>query len=119
MQEEFTLLRILVSVGDICRDGPEAQRVHNGEGPCAHGEDIAQDAAHACGRTLEWLDVAGMVVGFDLEGAGPAVAYVNDAGVFARTLHHAIALGGQPLEVNAVTCRSSARSTSRCKYPAQ
>jgi hypothetical protein len=33
-----------------------------------------------------------MVVALDLERAGPAVANVNDAGIFARPLDHAIAL---------------------------
>ena len=47
------------------------------------------------------LDVAGVVVRLDLEGAGPAVAHVDDAGVFARPLDDAIALGGQALEVHA------------------
>ena len=50
------------------------------------------------------LDVAGVVVRFDLEGAGPAVADVDDAGVFARPLDDAAAdrcLGGQALEVDA------------------
>ena len=42
-----------------------------------------------------------MVVRLDLEGAGPAVADVDDAGVFARALDDAVALGGQALEVNA------------------
>ncbi len=44
---------------------------------------------------------------FDLEGAGPAVADVDDAGVFAGALHDAAGAGGalaargQPLEVDA------------------
>ena len=38
---------------------------------------------------------------FDLEGAGPAVAHVDDAGVFAGPLDDAIAFGGQALEVHA------------------
>ena len=43
-----------------------------------------QDAADAGGRALVGLDVAGVVVRFDFEGACPAVAYVDDACVFAR-----------------------------------
>ena len=45
----------------------EAQRVHHGDGPRAHGEDVAQNAADAGGRALERLDETGVVVRFDLE----------------------------------------------------
>jgi hypothetical protein len=93
-------------------DRAEAERIHDGEGTRVHGEDVAQDAADAGGRALVGLDVAGVVVALDLEGAGPAVADVDDAGVLAGALDDAIALGGQALEVDAAeTCRSSARST--------
>ncbi len=37
----------------------------------------------------------------DLEGAGPAVADVDDAGVLARPLQHALAARGQALQVHA------------------
>ncbi len=82
-------------------DRAEAERVHDGERARAHGEDVAQDAADAGGRALIRLNVAGVVVRFDLEGAGPAVADVDDAGVFAGPLDDAIALRGQALEVDA------------------
>ena len=82
-------------------DGPKPQRIHHRQRARAHGEDVAQNAAHAGGRALERLDVAGVVVALDLESAGPAVAHVDDAGVLARPLHDAIALGGQALEVDA------------------
>ena len=42
-----------------------------------------------------------MIVRFDFEGAGPAVAHVDDAGVFAGPLDDAIAFGRQALEVHA------------------
>jgi hypothetical protein len=42
-----------------------------------------------------------MVVGLYLEGAGPALAHVDDAGVLSRPLHHTIAFGRQALEVDA------------------
>ena len=92
----------------------EAQRIHDGEGPRAHGEDVAEDAADAGGRALIRLDVAGVVVRLDLEGAGPAVADVDDAGVLAGALddRRASRPGGQALEVDAARiCRSSARAT--------
>ncbi|MBI4875128.1 MAG: phosphoribosylformylglycinamidine synthase subunit PurL, partial [Acidobacteria bacterium] len=63
--------------------GAEAQRVQHRDRPRAHGEDVAQDAAHAGGGALERLDEAGVVVGFDFEGDGPAIADIDDAGVFA------------------------------------
>ena len=82
-------------------DRAEAERIHDGQRPRAHGEDVAQNAADAGGRALKRLDVAGVIVGLDLEGAGPAVADVDDAGVLAGPLHDAVALGGQALEMHA------------------
>ena len=90
-----------VSVAGLGGDGTEAQRIHDGQRPRTHGEDVAEDAADAGGRALEWLDVAGVIVAFDFEGAGPSVADVDDAGVFARPLHHAVALGRQAFEMDA------------------
>ena len=62
-------------------DGTEAQLIHHGHGAGAHRDDVAHDSAHTGGGTLVGFDVAGVVVGLDLEGHGPAVADVDDAGV--------------------------------------
>ena len=83
------------------RDGAEAQRIHHRDRPRAHSEDVAQDSADAGGRALERLDERRVVVRFDLERAGPAVADVDDAGVLSRALHDALAARGQPLQVDA------------------
>ena len=40
---------------------------------------------------------------FDLEGAGPAIADIDDARVLARPLHDATAAGGQLLQMHART----------------
>ena len=98
---EFRLGGAGFGCGGIRVNRPEAQRIHDGEGASAHGEDVAQDAAHAGGRALKGLDVAGVVVALDLEGAGPAVADVDDAGVLAGALDDAVAFGGQALEMDA------------------
>src|SRR5579863_6762802 len=42
-----------------------------------------------------------MVVRFDFEGAGPAIANLDDARVFARALHNATAARRQPLQMHA------------------
>ena len=83
------------------RDRPEAQRIHHRQRPRAHGKDVAQNAAHAGSRTLERLDVAGVIVALNLEGARPTIANVDNACVLTRPLHNAIALGGQALQVHA------------------
>ena len=62
----------------------EAQRVQHGDRPCAHRQDVADDAADAGGRTLVRLDVGRVVVRLDLEGDRPAVADVDHAGVLAH-----------------------------------
>src|SRR6266404_543217 len=42
-----------------------------------------------------------MVMRFDFEGAGPAIADINHAGVFTRPLQHAARVRGQPLQMRA------------------
>ena len=66
----------------------EAQRVQQRDGPRAHGEDVADDAADAGGRALIGLDGGGVVVGLDLHGHGEAAADVDDAGVLLAGLDH-------------------------------
>src|SRR5665213_1830152 len=72
----------------------KTQRVHHGQRPCAHGENIAQNSANASRGALERFNIAGVVVAFNLEGAGPTVSYVDNAGILTWPLHHAVALGG-------------------------
>ena len=43
-------------------DGAEAQLVHDGDRAGAHGDDVADDAAHAGGRALVGLDEGRVVV---------------------------------------------------------
>jgi hypothetical protein len=79
---------------------PEAQRVHRRDGPRAHGEDVAQDAAHAGGGTLRRLDIGGVVVAFHLEDHGQflavgAVADIHDPRVLAGPADHLRPLGRQ------------------------
>ena len=83
------------------RDRPKAQRIHHRDRPRAHGENVAQNSADAGGRALKRLDERRMIVRFDLESAGPAVADVDDAGVLARALQHALAARGQALQMHA------------------
>src|SRR6202008_1355073 len=59
----------------------ERERIEAGDGPRAHGEDIAQDAADPGRRALIGLDVARMVVAFHLEHDGEPVADIDHAGV--------------------------------------
>ena len=82
-------------------DRPEAQRIHHRDRPRAHGENVAQNSADAGGRALKRFDERRMIVRLDLEGAGPAVANVDDAGVLARPLQHELAARGQALQVHA------------------
>ena len=94
-------------MGRLRGEGAEAEGVHDGERAGVHGEDIAEDAADAGSGALIGLDVGGVVVGLDFEGAGPAVAHVDDAGVLPGALDDgagtagAFAASGEPLEVDA------------------
>ena len=71
-------------------DGAKAQRVHHGHGACAHGDDVADNAANAGCGTLIRLNHRGGVVGFNLERHGPAVAKVRDTGVFTDAHEHVL-----------------------------
>src|ERR1700730_4802967 len=66
--------------------------------PRAHGEDVAQNSAHAGGGALKRFDEARMIVRLDFESAGPSVADVDDAGILARPLQHPLAARGQALQ---------------------
>ena len=81
------------AVGVISVQRPEAQRVHDGHGPRAHREDVADDAADPGRGSLVGLDVRRVVVALDLEGHGVALADVEDAGVLADPGEH-LADGG-------------------------
>ena len=90
----------------------EAQRVERRDGPRAHGEDVAHDAADAGGGALEGLDGRRVVVAFDLHGHGPAVADVDDAGVLAGPCSMRGPLGREARRGWAASaCSCSARST--------
>ncbi len=102
-------IAVAADAGDHARDEvaglgmrrhTEGQRVHRRDGPGAHGEDVAQDTAHAGGGALIGLDVAGVVVALHLEDqrhllAVGTVADIDDAGILARPADHLRAGGGQ------------------------
>ena len=107
----------------------EAQRVHHGDRPGAHGEDVADDAADAGRGTLVGLDVRRVVVRLDLEGDGVALADVDRRRRSRRcrpascpTRRRAASPAGSRRTAAGApcwTCRSSARSTSRSTSPAR
>src|SRR6185312_8767442 len=80
---------------------PKAKRVHHCNGPRAHREDVAQDAAYTCCRALKRLDKARVVMRFDFERDRHAVADIDDAGVLTRTLQYVLASRGKLLQVHA------------------
>src|SRR6476469_4056089 len=82
-------------------DRAEAQRIHHRHWPGAHGEDVSQNAADSGCGALEWLDERRMVKRFDLEGAGPSITDIDDAGSLAGALHHATAAGGKSFQMHA------------------
>src|SRR5208283_2008393 len=82
------------------RNRAKAKRVHHRHWPGSHSEDVAQNSADPGGCSLKRLDKRRVIVRFDLESASPAVANVDDARVLARSLQHALAARGQPLQVH-------------------
>ena len=73
--------------------GAEAQCIDQRDRARAHGEDIAQDAAHARRRALIRLDIGRVVVALHLEDGSLAVTNVDDAGILAGALDDAVILG--------------------------
>ena len=87
----------LARVGQIA----EEERVHDREGPRAHREDVAQDAAHAGRGPLVGLDRRRVVVALDADRDRDAVAGVDNPGVLARARPARARLGrGQSPQVD-------------------
>ena len=64
----------------------------------AHRDDVAEDPADAGRGALERLDRGRVVVALDLEGDREPLAEVEDAGVLARALEHALARAREALQ---------------------
>ena len=71
-----------LGIGGVGR--PKAQLIHHGNRASAHSHDVADDAAHAGGRTLVRLHVGGVVVGLHAEGHRVAVSDIHHAGVLTN-----------------------------------
>ncbi len=79
----------------------KAQRVQIGDWPRAHGEDITHNAAHTGRSALIGFDEAGVIVAFDLEHGGIAIADIDHACILTRTLDHLGTAGRQCLQPEA------------------
>ena len=82
-------------------DGAKAQRIERSDGPRAHGENIAQDAADAGRRALVGLDERRMVVAFHLERHGKPFANINDPGILSRPLQNIRPFSGEVSQIDA------------------
>ena len=76
----------------------ETKRVQQRNRPCAHGEDIAKNAADACRCALIGLDEGGVVMALDLEDGGKPVTDIDGASVLAGALDHLRAVDWQGLQ---------------------
>ena len=82
-------------------DWSKPERIHHRNRPRSHGEYVTQNPAHSGRCPLEGLDERRVIVGFDLEGASPAVSDIDNARVLSRTLQHSLAARGQAFQVHA------------------
>ena len=73
----------------------ETQGIEDCDGTCPHGKNIPKDAAHPGSGPLVGLDRRRMVVRFDLEHDRQPIADIDGSRVFAGSLQHMRALGGQ------------------------
>ena len=96
-------------------NGSEAKLIHDRDWTCAHGQDVADDSADAGRSTLKWLDVARVVVALDLEGNRPALANVNNSGVFTHANHQVLLhlVGDFLTELTKVNLRRLVRAVLR------
>src|SRR5690348_493778 len=76
----------------------EAQGIERRDRSRTHGEDVTQDTADACCRSLIWLDEGGVVMALHLENDGLAIADIDDARIFAWTLDDLRPFGRQRLQ---------------------
>src|SRR4030095_16472860 len=74
-------------------DWPEAKRVQAEFRARANSENVANNSPDAGRRTLKWLYGAGMIVALDLEGNRPAIADIDNTGVFFAGFHQNIGPG--------------------------
>ncbi len=65
--------------GEVIVGSAEPQAVEQRDRPCAHRDDVAEDAADARRGALERLDRRGVVVALGLEGDGEPVTEVEHA----------------------------------------
>src|SRR6266404_2936244 len=99
--EDAAVLRGFLRTRILARgDLAETQRVQHGDGPRAHGENVAKNTPDSRGCALKRFHVTRMIVRFDLERGDEAVSDVHDAGVFAGALHDEFAARWQTLQVN-------------------
>ena len=63
----------------------EAQGIPYRNRSCAHGENVAEDAADSGCSTLVGLDKGRMIVALNAESHQPSVSQVYDSCVLART----------------------------------
>ena len=76
----------------------KAERVHVGDRPCPHGENVPQNTADPGGGTLVGLDIGRMVMAFHFENSCLAIADIDNARIFTRPADHPGCFGGQGLE---------------------
>jgi len=79
----------------------KSKRVENRDRSRTHREDVAEDAAYACGCALEGFDGGGVVVGFDFEGELESVAQIDNSSVFTWPDEDAIACSWKLFEQGA------------------
>ncbi len=76
-------------------EGPEVERVHQGDGAGAHREDVADDPADAGGGAVVGVHVTWVVVALHPYGKGTGVAEPHDGGVVPRPEQHLASLRRQ------------------------
>ena len=73
----------------------EAEGIEEGNGAGTHGQNIPDNAAHACSCTIVGFNGRGMIVALYFKGNGQAVADIDHAGILPRTLEDPLPLGGK------------------------
>src|SRR5258708_35911559 len=75
-------------------DRPKSEGVHQEDGARSHGENVSDYPSHPGGRTLERLDLAGMVLAFHLERHRPTVTDIDHSGILFPGFSKNFSAGG-------------------------
>ena len=78
----------------------ESKGIQQGDRPCAHGENVAQDPADPGRGPLKGFDKRRMIMGLHFKDGGEPLADIHGSGILSRSLDHPLPFGGKALQMD-------------------